>query len=97
MEAFRALAKGGLLWPCLYDHGFRSANVRADDVDYNLFVFDVRYQRIFTGSQPIKVEINFDVVVPYDVNGNALVLTNKLVSVRSGGQRRFDLKINVEN
>ena len=45
------------------------------DVGYNLYVFDIRYQRNFTASQPIKVE----------------VLTNKLVGISSDGQRYFDL------
>ena len=45
----------------------------------------------FTASQPIKVEFNFDGVIPNDINGYALVLTKHLVSVSSDGQRHFDL------
>ena len=51
----------------------------------------MRYQRKFTVSQPIKIEFKFDVIVPNDVNGYALVSTNKLVSIGSDGQRHFDL------
>ena len=48
-------------------------------------------RKIFTNSQPIKVEFKFEGVVPNDFNGYALVLTNKLVSIGSDGQRHFDL------
>ena len=41
--------------------------------------------------QPIKVQFKFDGVVLKDMNGHALVLTNKLVSVSSDEQRHFDL------
>ena len=39
---------------------------------------DVRYQKNFTKSQPIRVKFIFDGVGPNDLNGYALVLTNKL-------------------
>ena len=55
-------------------------NIRADDVGYNLYVFDIRNQQILTASQPMKVEFKFDGVVPKNINGYAFVLTNKLVS-----------------
>ena len=58
---------------------------------YNLYVFDKRYQKNYTASQTIKVEFKFDGLVPNIVNGYALVLTNKLVSISSVGQRHFDL------
>ena len=90
-EAFRALAKNDFLQPYISDDTFKTSNVRADDVGYNLHVFDIRYQKNFTNSQLIKVEIKFDRVVLNDVNGYALVLTNKLVSISSDGQKQFDL------
>ena len=89
-EAFRALTKDDILQAHISHHDFRSSNVRADDVGYNFYVFDIRYQQNFTASQPIRVELNFDGVVPYDINDHALVLTNKIVSVSSGEQRHFD-------
>ena len=46
---------------------------------------------MFSNSQPIKIEFKFEGVVPNDINGYALVLTNKLVSISSDGQRHFDL------
>ena len=90
-EAFKALTKDNILQPYISDDDFRSSNVRADDVGYNLYVFDIRYQKNFTASQPIKVEFKFDGVVPNDINGYALVLTNKLISISSDGNRHFDL------
>ena len=88
---FRALPKYDILQPYIKYDNFRSSNVRADDVGYNLYVFDIRYQKNFTISQPIKVEFKLNRVVPNDKNGYALVLTNKLVSISSDGQRHFDL------
>ena len=46
-----------------------------------IYVCDIRYQQKFTASQPVRVEFKFDVVAPNDINGYALVLTNKLVRV----------------
>ena len=90
-EVFRALTKDEILQPYISDDNFRTSNAAANDIGYNLYVFDIRYQKNFTNSQPIKVEFKFDGVVPNDINGYALVLTNKLVSISSEGQRHFDL------
>ena len=88
-EAFKASTKDDI--SNISDDDFRSSNIRADDVGYSLYVFDLRYQRNFTNSQPIKVEFEFDGVVGKDLNGYALVLTNKIVSISSDGQRHFDI------
>ena len=90
-EAFRALTKDDILQPYISEADFRRSNAAANDIGYNLYVFDIRYQKSFTNSQPIKVEFKSEGVVPNDVNGYALVLTNKLVSISSDGQRHFDL------
>ena len=90
-EGFRALTKNDILQPYISEADFRRSNVAAKDIGYNLYVFDIKYQKNFTSSQPIKVEFKFEGVVPNDINGYALVLTNKLVSVSSDGQRHFDL------
>ena len=90
-EAFKASTKDDILQPYITQEDFRSSNVAANDVGYNLYVFDMRYQKNYTASQPIKVEFKFDGVVPNNVNGYALVLTNKLVSISSDGQPHFDL------
>ena len=90
-EAFRALTKDDILQPYMSDDDFRSSNAAANGVGYNFYVFYIRYQKNFTNSQPIKVEFKFDGVVANDINGYALVLTNKLVCISIDGQRHFDL------
>ena len=90
-EAFRALTKDDILQPYISEEDFRTSNVRAADVGYNLCVFDIRYQKKYTASQPIQVEFKFNGFIPNDFNGYALVLTNKLISISSVGQRHFDL------
>ena len=90
-EVFKALTKDDILQPYICEEDFRSSDVTANDVGYYLYVFDIRYQKNYTASQPIKVEFKFDGFVPNDVNRYALVLTNKLVSIGSDRQRHFDL------
>ena len=89
-EVFRALTKGDILQPYISDKDFRSSN-NNNDIGYNLYVFDIRYQKDFQNSQPIKVEFKFTGAVPAGIYGYALVLTNKKISISSDGQRHFDL------
>ena len=56
-----------------------------------IYVFGIRYQQNFTASQPNETEYKFDGVLPDDINGYALVLTKKILSTSSDGQRFFDL------
>ena len=89
-EAFKALTKDNILQPYISQHDFRLSN-GVNDFGYNIYVFDIRYQKNYESSQPIKVEFKFDGVVPAGIYGYALVLTNKLISISSDGQRMFDL------
>ena len=89
-EAFRALTKDNLLQPYISDADFGSSN-NDDNIGYNIYVFDIRYQKNFESSQPIKVEFKLDGLVAAGIYGYALVLTNKLISISSDGQRMFDL------
>ena len=89
-EAFRALTKDNLLQPYISDADFRSSN-NDNNIGYNIYAFDIRHQKIFESSQPLKVEFKFDGVVDAGIYGYALVLTNKLISISSDGQRMFDL------
>ena len=59
-EAFRASTKDDVLEPYKSDENFRYSNARANDGDYNLYVFDINCQQNFTASQSIKVEYKFD-------------------------------------
>ena len=89
-EAFKALTKDNLLQPYISDADFRSSN-NDDNIGHNIYAFDIRYQKDFQSSQPIKVEFKFDGAVPAGIYGYALVLTNRMVSITSDGQRMFDL------
>ena len=57
-EAFKALTKDNLLQPYISDDDFRSSN-NGDNIGYNIYVFDIRYQKKFESSQAIKVEFKF--------------------------------------
>ena len=89
-EAFKVLRKDNLLQPYISDADFRSSN-DGDNIGYKIYVFDIRYQKNFESSQPIKVEFKFDGVIEAGIYGYALVLTIKIISICSDGQRMFDL------
>ena len=89
-EAFKALTKDNILQPFILEQDFRSSK-DDNDLGYNIYAFDVRYQKKFASFQPINVELKFDGVVPGGIYGCALVLTNRLISISSDGQRMFDL------
>ena len=89
-EAFKALTKDNLLQPYISEHDFRSSN-DGNNIGYNIYTFDIRYQKNFESSLPIKVEFKINEVIPAGIYGYALLLTNKLISISSDGQRMFDL------
>ena len=65
-------------------HEFRTNN--------NFYVFDLSKQRDPIGSQPIRLEFKFNAAINVaDYIAYALVLTPKLISISSDGQRHFDL------
>ena len=85
-----ALTKDNLLQRKISEHDFRSSN-DDNDIRYNIYAFDIRYHKKIESSEPIKVEFKFDGVIRAGIYGYALVLTNKLISISSEGQRMFDL------
>ena len=89
-EAFKALPKDDILLPYITEDDFRSSN-NGNDIGYNIYAFDIRYQKIFENAQPVKVEFKFSENINAGIYGYALVLTNRLVSITSDGQRMFDL------
>ena len=89
-EAFKALTKDDILQAYISEDDFRSDN-NGNSIGYNIHVFDIRYQKNYQSGQSVKVEFKLDKIVPAGVFGYALVLTNKLVSISSDGQRMFDL------
>ena len=89
-EAFRALTKDDILKPYTSEDDFRSSN-EGNNIGYNIYAFDIRYQKNFANSQPIKVEFIFSENISLGIYGYALVLTNRLASINSDGRRMFDL------
>ena len=89
-EAFKASTKDNILQPYISDPDFKSSN-DGSDIGYNIYAFDIRYQKNFENAQPVKVEFKFSENIDAGIYGYALVLTNRLVSITSDGQRMFDL------
>ena len=89
-EAFRALNKDDILKPYITENDFRSSN-EGNNIGYNIYAFDIRYQKNFENAQPVKVEFKFSENIKAGIYGYGLVLTNKLLSITSDGQRMFDL------
>ena len=89
-EAFKALSKVDILQPYITEDDFRSSN-EGNNIGYNIYAFDIRYQKNFENAHPVKIEFNFSENVPAGIYGYALVLTNRLASITSDGQRMFDL------
>ena len=89
-EAFKALTKDDILKPYISEDDFRSNN-DGNNIGYNIYSFDIRYQKNFENAQPVKVEFKFSENVNAGIYGYALVLTNRLASITSDGQRMFDL------
>ena len=88
-EAFRSLTKDDILKPYISEDDFRSSN-EGNNIGYKIYAFDIRYQKNFENSQPVKVEFNFSENIGAGIYGYALVL-NRLASITSDGQRMFDL------
>ena len=89
-EAFKALTKDDILQPYISEDDFRSSN-EGNNIGYNIYAFDIRYQKNFENAQPVKVEFKFSENIPVGIYGYALVLSNRLISISSEGQRMFDL------
>ena len=89
-KAFTALTKDGILQTYISDHEFRSSN-NDNDIGYNLYVFDIRYQENLEPAQPNKVEFEFSENIPAGKYGYALLIGNKMVSITSDGQRHHNL------
>ena len=89
-EAFKALTKDDILKPYITEDDFTSSN-EGNNIGYNIYAFDIRYQKNFENAQPVKVEFKFSENIPAGIYGYALVLTNRIASITSDGQRMFDL------
>ena len=65
-------------------------NHRTFKSNYRIHVFDTRYQRDHIGPQPIQLNFKFSAAVA-DVICHALVLTRKVISVNSDGNKMVDI------
>ena len=89
-EAFKALTKDDILKPYITEDDFRSSN-EGNIIGYNIYAFDISCQKNFENAQPVKVEFKFSENIPAGLYGYGLVLTIRLASITSDGQRMFDL------
>ena len=65
-------------------------NHRTFKSNYRIYVFDTRYQSDHIGPQPIQLNFKFSAAVA-DVICHALVLTRKVISVNSDGNKMVDI------
>ena len=89
-EAFKALTQYDIFQPYMSEHDFRSSN-DDDKIGFGLYAVGIRYQKNFESVQPIKVEFKFPGDDPVAIYSYASVLTSRLASINSDGQRMFDL------
>ena len=81
---YQLKSETNLLNPFIDIHKFRT--------NYNFYVFDLSKQNDPIESQPIRLEFKFNAAINVaDYIAYALVLTPKLISISSDGQRHFDL------
>ena len=62
-ETFKSLTKDDILQPYISDHDFRSSN-DGNEIGYNIYAFNIRYQKNFENAQPVKVEFKFSENIP---------------------------------
>ena len=94
VSCFRYLAGNNILQIYITQKEFITPNNYPDNKPgYILNVFDFRHHQDYSSVQPIKERFDFRAAVPTATNliGYALLLTNKLVSVSSDGQRKLGL------
>ena len=65
-------------------------NYRTSKSNYRIYVFDTRYQSYHIGPQPIQPYFKFSDAVA-DFICHALVLTRKVISVNSDGNKMVDI------
>ena len=65
-------------------------NHRTFKSSYRIYVFDTRCQSDHIGPQPIQLNFKFSAAVA-DVICHALVLTRKVISVNSDGNKMVDI------
>ena len=89
-EAFREIVNFNKDYNGL-PHNFKPyINHRTFKSSYRIYVFDTRYQSDHMGPQPIQLNFEFSAAVA-DVICHALLLTRKVISVNSDGNKMVDI------
>ena len=63
----RALTKDDIFKPYISEHDFRSSNDE-NVIGYNIYVFDIKYQKNLENAQPIKVAFIFSENIPAGIS-----------------------------
>ena len=56
-EALRSQTRNDVPEPFISDNDFRSPK-NTNDIEYNVYIFDIRYQKNLESAQPINVEFD---------------------------------------
>ena len=89
-QAIKALTNDNILQLYIVEDDFITS-IDGDNIGDNIHSSDIQYQKNFEAGQSVKVEFKLGGVVPARIYGYAVVLTNRLVSISSDGQRMFHL------
>ena len=89
-EAFKEIVKFNKDYNGLPHNIKPYINHRTFKSNYRIYEFDTRYQRDHIGPQPIQLNFKFSAAVA-DVICHALVLTRKVISVNSDGNKIVDI------
>ena len=84
LKKYQVPNKSDMLQSFSSDRDLKSSNLVIDD-DYFLSKLDFRYWRDFTAAHPNRKKFSVSVIVSSDVDKNALVLANNLISFTSDG------------
>ena len=94
VSCFEHLAEDNLLQIYITQKDFKTSDNYPDGKPgCNIYVLDVRHHQDFSSARPIKIGFDFRPAVPAATSlfDCALLLTKKLVSVSSDGQKQVDL------
>ena len=89
-EAFKEIVSFNKDYNGLSHYKKPYTNHRTFKSSYRIYVFDSRYQTDHIGPQPIQLNFKFSAAIA-DVICHALVLTRKVISVNSDGNKMVDI------
>ena len=95
-EAFKDLKEDDILQPYITEDDFKSSN-EGNNNGYNIYAFDIRYQKIFENAQPVKIEFKFSENIPGGIYGYALVLTKNISKYNQSWTTNVRFELSNEN